>query len=112
MTSSKKPAKEVSDTWITRNLNADLLTIALFVKGNGLMDEKEFRTWIMRIQALRDETSAASSSSSKTATQSELEDDASQDLVAAFRLVVNPKSRLSFASKKLTCCSNVYLDKS
>lgn len=50
------------------------------------MDEKEFRTWIMRIQALRDETTAASSS--KTNTQSEQEDDASQDLVAAFRYVL------------------------
>lgn len=52
--------------------------------GNGLMDEKEFRTWITRIQALRDETSS-SPSTSKAMTQSEIDDDASQDLIAAFR---------------------------
>lgn len=48
------------------------------------MDEKEFRTWIARIQALRDETSS-SPSTSKAMTQSEIDDDASQDLIAAFR---------------------------
>lgn len=53
--------------------------------GNGLMDEKEFRTWIARIQALRDETSPSSPSTSKAMTQSEIDDDASQDLIAAFR---------------------------
>lgn len=55
--------------------------------GNGLMDEKEFRIWIARIQALRDETSAAAASTSKGTTQSDVDDDASEDLIAAFRYI-------------------------
>jgi calmodulin len=41
--------------------------------GNGLIDETEFLQWIGRIQALRENTSPTA------------EDDAAEDLVAAFR---------------------------
>lgn len=47
--------------------------------GNGLMDEKEFRQWIQRIQSLQE--GSVSSSTSQTDT----EDDVTQDLIAAFR---------------------------
>lgn len=48
--------------------------------GNGLMDEKEFRQWIQRIQALQEESTVSPSTS-----QSETDDDVTQDLIAAFR---------------------------
>lgn len=47
--------------------------------GNGLMDEKEFRQWIQRIQSLQEESVTPSTS------QSETDDDVTQDLIAAFR---------------------------
>lgn len=47
--------------------------------GNGLMDEKEFRQWIQRIQSLQEESNTPSTS------QSETDDDVTQDLIAAFR---------------------------
>lgn len=47
--------------------------------GNGLMDEKEFRQWIQRIQSLQEESVAPSTS------QPETDDDITQDLIAAFR---------------------------
>lgn len=51
------------------------------ILGNGLMDEKEFRQWIQRIQLLQDDSVSPSTSTS----QSETEDDVTQDLIAAFR---------------------------
>lgn len=62
------------------------------------MDEKEFRTWITRIQALRDETSS-SPSTSKAMTQSEIDDDVSQDLVAAFRYAKLTKNERRFMAR-------------
>lgn len=53
------------------------------ILGNGLMDEKEFRQWIQRIQLLQDD--AVSPSTSTSTSQSETEDDVTQDLIAAFR---------------------------
>lgn len=47
--------------------------------GNGLMDEKEFRQWIQRIQSLQEESLTPSTS------QTETDDDITQDLIAAFR---------------------------
>lgn len=47
--------------------------------GNGLMDEKEFRQWIQRIQSLQEESVTPSTS------QPETDDDITQDLIAAFR---------------------------
>ena len=49
-----------------------------FVAGNGLIDETEFLQWIGRIQALREDSTSLTQ-----------HDDLTQDLVAAFRLVVN-----------------------
>lgn len=45
------------------------------------MDEKEFRQWIEQIQALHEESTSSSSSTS----QAETDDDITQDLIAAFR---------------------------
>lgn len=47
--------------------------------GNGLMDEKEFRQWIQRIQSLQEDTVNPSTS------QTDTDDDLTQDLIAAFR---------------------------
>lgn len=46
------------------------------------MDEKEFRQWITRIQAMRDESTAASTSKTEC---TDADDDITQDLIAAFR---------------------------
>lgn len=48
--------------------------------GNGLMDEKEFRQWIQRIQSLQEETVSPS-----TSQNTDTDDDVTQDLIAAFR---------------------------
>lgn len=47
--------------------------------GNGLMDEKEFRQWIQRIQSLQEDSGTPSTS------QTDTDDDVTQDLIAAFR---------------------------
>lgn len=54
--------------------------VSVCILGNGLMDEKEFRQWIQRIQALQEESTVTPSTS-----QSETDDDVTQDLIAAFR---------------------------
>lgn len=43
------------------------------------MDEKDFRQWIQRIQALQEDTPSTSQSSTDT------DDDVTQDMIAAFR---------------------------
>ncbi|XP_031631051.1 calcium-binding protein E63-1 isoform X3 [Contarinia nasturtii] len=49
--------------------------------GNGLMDEKEFRQWISRIQSLQEESTQTPSTS-----QTDTDDDVTKDLIAAFRV--------------------------
>lgn len=57
-----------------QNVNANMQIV-----GNGLMDEKEFRQWIQRIQTLQEDSVSPSTS------QTDTEDDITQDLIAAFR---------------------------
>lgn len=59
-------------------INTKVTPTKLFL-GNGLMDEKEFRQWIQRIQSLQEDSVSPSTS------QSETDDDVTQDLIAAFR---------------------------
>lgn len=51
--------------------------------GNGLMDEKEFRQWIQRIQTLQEDPTSPSTS------QTDTDDDITQDLIAAFRYAIS-----------------------
>lgn len=53
--------------------------------GKGLMEEAEFLQWITRIQVIRDEHDAPSTSSSKNSNATDENDEATQDLIAAFR---------------------------
>lgn len=68
---SQKPNEGLRDSWI--------FIVTEISEGNGLMDEKEFRQWIQRIQSLQEESVTPSTS------QSETDDDVTQDLIAAFR---------------------------
>jgi len=54
--------------------------------GHDLMDEKEFLQWVARIQALSDDSPTPSTSSSKSGSHPENDDDLAQDLIAAFRV--------------------------
>lgn len=49
------------------------------------MEESEFLQWVTRIQSLYDEQEAPSTSNTNTNSNTDENDDAAQDLIAAFR---------------------------